>query len=190
MSPDVSAMPLSRMAKATTTAAPATPHSQNRVDGRSPPISAAKTLVARGRMPSTTPPCEAGTVCMAIDERMGNAKTRSTPAASNPARWGFGNGFLSTRSRMPAARLATVARPTVTNQGLKDSSASRVNGKVPPKITTPSNPSASPMVSREILLSSLASAGWDMQKGLEPALPQVPKIRLGQKATAASPAMP
>ena len=83
MSPRDSVMPLSRIAKVTTRAAPATPQIQNSGEGRSPPISAAKMLVASGRMPSTTPPCAAGTVCMAIDDITGKPNTSSRPARNS-----------------------------------------------------------------------------------------------------------
>jgi len=81
---------------------------------------------------------------------------------------------------MAAAVLATVARPTVTNQGLKDSSASRVKGKVPPKITTPSRPSARPMVSRDIVGGVSVSADWVMGGRLASVPPEVPKNPLIQ----------
>lgn len=86
-------------------------------EGRSPPISAAKMLVAKGRMPSTTPPCEAGTVCIAIEERIGNPKTRRTHAANSPMTWNLGDGLPNMRSSIAAAVLAAVARPIVMNQG-------------------------------------------------------------------------
>ena len=112
-------MPLSRMAKQTTSAAPATPQSQNRTDGRSPPISAAKMLVVSGRMPSTTPPWAAGTVCMAIVDIKGKPNTSSRPARNSIATCRRCRRLPNAASTAAAATLAMAARPKLTKAGLK-----------------------------------------------------------------------
>ena len=50
-------------------------------------------LVASGRMPSTTPPCAAGTVCKAIEDMTGKPKTSSSPARNSAPASSRGNAL-------------------------------------------------------------------------------------------------
>ena len=67
---------------------PAMPHSQKPKEGRSPANTTLIAAVASGNIPSTTPPCEAGAVCMAIAESSGKPST--TPAAIATSRAALG----------------------------------------------------------------------------------------------------
>ena len=57
--------------KTITRAAPVMLQPQKAMPGRSPPNRAAKVAVISGSTPSTTPPWDAGTVCMATLEKPG-----------------------------------------------------------------------------------------------------------------------
>jgi hypothetical protein len=95
---------------------------------------------------------------MAIEDRTGKPNTSINPAVSSAGMSPTGNGLRITASRIPAAMLASAARPKVMDHGLNISSAMCVAGKVPPNMTTPRTPSTRPSVSRPAFVDTVTSA--------------------------------
>ncbi|MCZ7597210.1 MAG: hypothetical protein M5U09_04865 [Gammaproteobacteria bacterium] len=115
--------------------------SQNPAEGRSWLISTLASAVASGSNPSTTPPWEAGTVCMAMAENTGNPSTTPAATTARPASSGrVGHGARVTASRTTATSAATTARPRPMNTGSMTDTTSEVMGRVRPKATTPPVP--------------------------------------------------
>ena len=97
--------------------------------------------VASGKAPSTTPPCEAGTVCMAMAESVGKPKT--TPAATTAkvrTSRAVGHGWRVSSNKGPATAAAATVRPIDRKNGFISATAMRVKGKVNAKIATPRKP--------------------------------------------------
>jgi len=142
--------PPSRSEKTTMITAPIAAAAQNAADGRSRSSSAPSIAVASGRMPITTAPCEAGTVCIAKPLNAGNPPTSNSEASAMRGTFARGgSGRRSTARTTSASIPATAARPAVRNSGSRYGTAMRVIGRVAPKITTPTTPSSNPRVSRE-----------------------------------------
>ena len=87
---------------------------------------------------------------MATVDIKGKPNTNSRPARNSIETCRRCRRLPNAASTAAAATLAMAARPKLTKAGLKAVSASLVNGKVPPKITTPVRPSSSPSVSRDM----------------------------------------
>ena len=137
--------------KTTTMAAPAKLASQNPRLGRSWAISAAAATVASGMMPSTTPPCAAGTFTMASAISTGKPTMVQSPAStSSPQSARGGSGLRVTASSASPASPAMVARAALRNSGSIEATVSRVAGSVPPNNATPAKPSANPSFSRGV----------------------------------------
>ncbi len=149
-SPAESAPPPWRNANAITSAAPATDAIQNSGLGRSWVMTTATSAVAIGRMPSTTPPCEASTVCIASAIRNGNrmldAEHRDRRVAATAARRQRPAQHDQQRQRaQPGDRGAQRGQAI----GSIADTAIRVAGSVPPKIAMPMKPSNRPRRSRD-----------------------------------------
>ena len=141
--------PPSTTAKATTAPLPTKATSQNPGLGRSPQNIAAARVVANGKMPSTTPPCDAGTDSMAMDMNRGKPITRHSPATISRFQYRMGGtGWRATRKITAATKAATTARPmpTVTTSRPPER-AMRVTGSVIEKMATPIKPSPRPLIS-------------------------------------------
>ena len=67
-----------------TAALPKTPQIQKPMEGRSRSRIVLVMAVVSGRMPNTTPPCEAGTNCMATVINTGKPKITPKPASQSP----------------------------------------------------------------------------------------------------------
>ena len=79
-----------------------------------------------------------------IPRRTGKPPTRQSAASAMERRFrASGLGRRRARSVVAARRPDRAASPAETNQGSSASTASRVNGRVPPKITKPRRPSVS-----------------------------------------------
>ena len=129
------------MAKVMTAADPAMAQTQKASEGRSPANTTLIMAVASGNAPSTTPPCEAGTVCMAMAERVG--KPNTTPAATTSSVFTSlddGHGWRVNSSKGPATAAAATVRPNDRNSGFISSTARRVKGSVRAKMATPMTP--------------------------------------------------
>ncbi len=139
-----------RNANATTSAAPKIDAIQNNGFGRSWVMRTATNAVAIGRMPSTTPPCEASTVWTPSAIRNGNITlTQSIATASgNHSRRG-GSGRRNTINSASEHSPAIAVRSAVSASGSIAETAIRVAGSVPPKIAMPMKPSTRPRRSRD-----------------------------------------
>ncbi len=110
----------------------------------------ATSAVAIGITPNTTLPCEASTVCMPKPINSGNRMATHSMAmmsCGHSARGGHGR--RSATSSASAQSPASAARIAVNATGSMADTASRVAGKVPPKITMPTKPSKRPRRARE-----------------------------------------
>src|SRR4051812_15550368 len=113
-------------------------------------MATATKAVAIGRMPSTTPPCEASTRCIPSDISSGNStETHSIAMTSCGHSARGGSGRRNTSSSASEHRPAIAVRSEVTAIGSIAETAMRVAGSVPPKITMPTKPSSRPRRSRE-----------------------------------------
>jgi hypothetical protein len=104
-------------------------------------------------MPSTTPPWDAGTCTMASAMKTGKPMIVQMPASTNSshdARGGIGRRKMSSSAR--PVHPAIAARAAERKNGSKATTASRVNGSVPPNKRTPASPSAIPNRSREVVM--------------------------------------
>ena len=111
---------------------------------------AATNAVATGRIPSTTAPCEASTVCTPSAIRNGNRTlTPSVAIASCGHNRRGGSGRRSTINNASEHSPAIAVRSAVTARGSMAEIAIRVAGSEPPNTTTPMNPSKRPRRSRE-----------------------------------------
>jgi hypothetical protein len=139
--------------KTTTMAAPTMLASQKPALGRSCATSAAAAAVASGMMPSTTPPCDAGTCAIASAMNTGKPMIVQMPAKTNSshdARGGIGR--RKTSSSASPVHPAMAARAAERKNGSKATTANRVAGSVPPNNSTPAIPSAIPYRSREVVM--------------------------------------
>ena len=113
-------------------------------------MATATSAVAMGKITSTTPPCEASTVCIASAIRNGNAMlTHSIAIVSGSHSRRGGSGRRSTSSRTSEHSPAIAVRSAVRAIGSIADTAIRVAGSVPPKIAMPTKPSNRPRRSRE-----------------------------------------
>jgi hypothetical protein len=130
--------------------APAALASQKPELGRSCAIKAAAAAVASGKMPSTTPPCAAGTVTMASAISTGKPMMVQIPVIASVRQFaGEGGRQRITSSVASPAQPAIVARAALRNRGSKARTASFVAGSVPANSIMPASPSRKPKVSRE-----------------------------------------
>ena len=160
-SPAESVPPPCRIANAITSAAPATDAIQNSGFGRSWVMTTATSAVAIGKIPSTTPPCEASTVCTASAIRNGNRMlTHSIAIASCGHSRRGGSGRRSTISSASAHRPAIAVRSAVMASGSIADTAMRVAGSVPPKMATPTKPSSRPRCSRRTNAEEMQARAW------------------------------
>ena len=111
-----------RSTNTTTMAAPARLASQNPRLGRSCATSAAAAAVASGMMPSTTPPCAAGTLTMASAISTGKPMMVQSPASANSAQSSRGGSGLRSDQRATRGRRspAMVARAADQEQRIED----------------------------------------------------------------------
>src|ERR1700722_14259416 len=168
-SPVESVPPPCRIANATTKAAPSTDAIQNSGFGRSWVMTTATNAVAIGRIPSTTPPCEASTVCTASAISSGNRMVTQSIATVNcghSRRGGNGRGRIS--SSTSAQRPAIAVRSAVNASGSNPETAMRVAGSVPPKTATPMNPSNRPRRSRDNKAEGMAREVASLAAGVQP----------------------
>ncbi len=146
--------PPSRSANTTTMPAPAALASQKPRLGLSRVTIAAAAAVASGTMPSTTPPCAAGTCAIASAINTGKPTIVHRPAMTR-----CGHSLRAGRGRRSASSTATpqqpamLARTAVRSSGSKRVTASRVAGSVPPNSSTPAMPRARPSFSRECVIA-------------------------------------
>jgi len=132
-------------------AAPAALASQKPKLGRSCATSAAAAAVASGMMPSTTPPCEAGTCAIARAMNAGKPMIVQSPVSMNSSQSARGSiGRRSTSSRTKPVQPAIVARAADRNSGSKVATATRVAGSVPPNSRTPAKPRTRPNFSWDV----------------------------------------
>ena len=118
--------------------------------GNVPDDKAPKSATTSGKRPSTTPPCEAGTSCIAKPVQTGKPMiVKKAPIESGIISFRRGQDRLNTLKTKIAMMPASAARPPVTNQGSSDCTAIRVIGSVTPKMMTPMVPRIRPSVSRE-----------------------------------------
>ena len=104
-------------------------------------------------MPSTTPPCDAGTCDIARAMNTGKPMMVQMPARTNSshdARGGIGRCRMSNSAR--PVHPAMAARAAERKNGSKATTARRVAGSVPPNNSTPASPSAIPIRSREVVM--------------------------------------
>ena len=139
-----------RSANAMTSAAPAMEAIQNSGFGRSWVMTTATSAVAMGRMPSTTPPCAASTVCMESAISNGNpTATQSMVTTSCGHSRRGGSGRRNTISSASEHSPAMAVRSAVSAIGSIADTPIRVAGSVPPKIAMPMKPSNRPRRWRE-----------------------------------------
>jgi len=123
-----------RRANAITSDAPAADAIQNTGFGRSWVMATATSAVAMGRIPITTPPCEASTVCTASAISNGNRMLTHSMAITS---WNQSLRGGSGRSQHQAARRARTAQRSRAQRregsGSIPKIARRVAGSVPPE---------------------------------------------------------
>jgi hypothetical protein len=114
--------------------------------------------VHSGSSATSTIECAAGTCCSA--SAVSNGKPSTTPPATtaNDAIWErAGRGCRHHSSTTSASNPAMLARATVSHTGGRSSTASRVAGSEPLKITTPIRPLSQPW---ELWTGVDAEAAW------------------------------
>ncbi len=102
-------------------------------------------VAASGRRPSTTAPCEAGTIRIAQAVSAGKPMiTPSTTSANPPSCARAGLALRVKNSTGAAKQAATKERPSPTRIGSREATARRVAGKVRLKPRTPRRPKVMP----------------------------------------------
>ena len=147
------AMPCAR-AKPATSALPRHENSQNAGRGRSPPRSTPKIAVASGNSPMKT--IEWAEVMCFRASAVNNGKPTTTPSATMTSETRSpraGRFSRKTTRRASPSKPAMTARATVRKTGSKSSTATRVAGSDPLKMSTPTNPLIHPLVVLSILIS-------------------------------------
>ena len=136
-------------------------------------MTTATSAVAIGRIPSTTPPCEASTVCTANAISNGNRMlTHSIAIASCGHSRRGGSGRRKTISSASEHNPAIAVRNAVSAIGSMADTAMRVAGSVPPKMAMPIKPSNRPRCWRdnegEGMMREVANLPAGVQRWLAP----------------------